>query len=176
VDGVRPKVRFLRGVSEANCKTVETRCGGRGSGVPGREGLRRRSMKPYLSTSPPLTSSQSSIPPASSCELFIPSSSLGFGGEISEFLGTFGLKNPFALIFVSNRSAPFDKVAYISSSSASLMVVLLSIAGLLLIFQPKVELVSYIDLTFCDSNSRSFDNGFEDGETSKEKLGCLGLY
>ena len=62
----RPNVRLLLGVSDANCRTVDTLCGGRGSGVPGRDGFLLVVMKPYLSTSLPLISSQSSIPPANS--------------------------------------------------------------------------------------------------------------
>ena len=65
-EGDRPNARFFLGVSDANCNTVETLCGGLGSGVPGLEGSRFTLINPYRSTSPPRTSSQSSIPPASS--------------------------------------------------------------------------------------------------------------
>jgi hypothetical protein len=66
LDGERPNVRLFLGVSEASCNTVETRCGGLGSGVPGLDGFLLTVMNPYLSTSLPLTSSQSSMPPANS--------------------------------------------------------------------------------------------------------------
>jgi hypothetical protein len=96
VDGVRPKARFFRGVSEAICRTVETRCGGRGSGVPGLEGLLRRLIKPYLSTSLPLTSSQSSMPPASSCPLLAPPP-LRLDSEDPGLWDVSWLKSPFDL-------------------------------------------------------------------------------
>lgn len=67
-------LRCLRGVSDASCRTVDTRCSRGGSGVlalnefadDSCEAGLRGTMKPYRSTSPPLRSSQSSIPPASS--------------------------------------------------------------------------------------------------------------
>lgn len=68
-EGDLPNALLFLGVSEANCSTVETLWGGLGSGVPGLE-FRRMLMNPYLSTSFPLTSSQSSIPPAISCSFF----------------------------------------------------------------------------------------------------------
>lgn len=39
VEGDRPNGLFFLGESDASCRTVETRCGGLGSGVPGLEGL-----------------------------------------------------------------------------------------------------------------------------------------
>ena len=67
-------LRCLRGVSDASCRSVDTRCIRGGSGEIARneftddacEATLRGTMKPYRSTSPPLRSSQSSIPPASS--------------------------------------------------------------------------------------------------------------
>lgn len=67
-------LRCLRGVSDASCRTVETRCSRGGSGELARnefadeacEAGLRGTINPYRSTSPPLRCSQSSIPPASS--------------------------------------------------------------------------------------------------------------
>lgn len=91
VDAERPKARFLRGASDANCKTVETLWGGRGSGVPGLELFRRMSMKPYRSTSFPSTSSQSSMPPASSCSCLVDMALCGLANV------PLGVRRPFAL-------------------------------------------------------------------------------
>jgi hypothetical protein len=70
-------INSLKGVGNAfhtqrRLLTVEIRCGGLGSGVPARFAVSFRTvMKPYLSTSPPLMSSQSSRPPANSCSILI---------------------------------------------------------------------------------------------------------
>src|ERR1700753_1166331 len=70
-DGERRTVRLRRGVSEASISTVEARIG-RGDSNGALEVFEPldpgflASINPYLSTSLPLISSQSSMPPASS--------------------------------------------------------------------------------------------------------------
>jgi len=130
-------------------------------------------MKPYLSTSRPFTSSQSSIPPANSCSCLVDIALPG----LCAVPFALGLRCPFAL-YQSAEIFYFPRATYVGDSSwttgSSSKLDCLAIAEYFLSSQSKAEPCSYIDLTFCDSFSRSSGKGnVIVGEAIIETPGCL---
>jgi hypothetical protein len=150
VDGDRPKTLFFLGASEASCSIVETRWGGFGSGVPGLEDFRSNLINPYLSTSLPLTSSQSSIPPASSCSFFIRLSLLVdnalWGLGIVPF--AVGLKSPCALFQVNIGATQKPWKTHVFGSPPAITSSMFVRFEYLPCCQSKFDPCSYIDRTF----------------------------